>query len=85
VATERACARRIDALHGNDLVLNVAAAKVQTDAGVAVIESTPDKPVVRWSRGALDFHLAPVLACAAPRQTVGLGDYISASALGVQI
>jgi len=85
VATERACARTIDALHGNDIVLNVGAAKVQTDEGVVLLEATPDQPVVEWTHGGVDFYLAPVLACAAPRQTVGLGDYISASALAVQL
>ncbi|XP_055984695.1 ADP-dependent glucokinase isoform X1 [Sorex fumeus] len=41
----------------------------------------PDEPVVEWHREGISFHFTPVLVCADPVRTVGLGDAISAEGL----
>mmetsp|Transcript_6786 Transcript_6786/g.8260 ORF Transcript_6786/g.8260 Transcript_6786/m.8260 type:complete len:160 (+) Transcript_6786:3-482(+) len=52
---------------------------------------SPENPIAVWTTGGekpteqIDFVLVPVLACAVPVQTVGLGDAISAAALAYQI
>lgn len=41
----------------------------------------PSQPVSTWHRGNVTFHMTPVLVCAHPLRTVGLGDAISAAGL----
>lgn len=83
VATERACAGKVGNLHGNQLNLNVNSVKTAEGETLEVNPASPGSTVLRFRRENLDFYFAPVLSCVSPKQTVGLGDYISAVALGV--
>lgn len=82
MATERACGNTIDKLHGNQLGLQFQSIKLVDGT---VLELSDAKPVLNFAYQECDFFLAPVLSCLVPKQTVGLGDYISASALGVEL
>eukprot|EP00039_Didymoeca_costata_P002566 m.61086 g.61086 ORF g.61086 m.61086 type:complete len:499 (+) comp11376_c0_seq2:126-1622(+) len=44
-------------------------------------ECNPDTIVTEWERDGLVFAMAPVVVCAKPQKTVGLGDSISAAGL----
>lgn len=79
-ATERAC-NRTD-LSDADLELHLKEVALATGE---VVKLEPQKPYAQWKQHSLTFTLVPVLACAKPLQTVGLGDSISASALAYQI
>lgn len=83
-ATLRAClVSQVADLHGNQLLLSVSAFKT---ASGEVKEFTKQDPVVHFeTEGELDFYIVPVVACAVPKQTVGLGDNISAQALTKQL
>lgn len=87
-ATLRACrVSDVAALHGKQLVLGVTGVKV-TDPVTKedrTLEMSKDSPVAEFASAKVRFWLAPVVACAVPRQTVGLGDYISATALQKQL
>ena len=86
VATTRACAARVKELHGNKLNLSVSSIKVSDDAGrTQVVELKPDAPVAVFEFKGIMYNLAPVVSCAVPKQTVGLGDFISAYALASQL
>lgn len=78
-ATERACNKT--ELTSNDLELHLKRVKVNGE----VVEFSGEKVFAVWSMNGIDYVLVPVLACAHPVQTVGLGDSISASALAYQI
>ena len=50
-----------------------------------VLHVTEASPVAMWSSGGHVFHLAPVPVCREPKNTVGLGDAISANALAYSL
>ena len=79
-ATERACDKTN--FEDDELELHLKDFVLPTGDSVKL---TVEKPYVSWESKLLTFTLAPVLACAKPVQTVGLGDSISASALAYQI
>jgi ADP-dependent phosphofructokinase/glucokinase len=85
IATERACSKSIENLHGAELNLNVSGVKYSTGTEDKTAQVTVDNPVIMWIVNDLSFYLTPVLACVHPKQTVGLGDYISATALASQL
>ena len=82
VATERACGNTIEKLHGNQLGLQFQSIKLIDGS---ILELSDTNPIVHFNHQDCEFYLAPVLSCLVPKQTVGLGDYISASALGVEL
>jgi len=85
-ATTRACVTSVQELHGSKLSLSVTGVKLLTDNGeTRTIDISPENPVAEFSYKGAKFYLAPVVACTTPKQTVGLGDFISASALAMQL
>jgi ADP-dependent phosphofructokinase/glucokinase len=86
VATTRACVAQVKDLHGNKLSLSISSIKINDENGLSqIIDISPSSPVAKFSTKEISFYLAPVVACAVPKQTVGLGDYISAYALASQL
>lgn len=71
-------------MHGDDLrlELGIRAVKVSTAADAEPLKVTVEEPVLTWQQGSVYFFLAPVLVCEKPKVTVGLGDAISAAAIG---
>jgi len=51
----------------------------------SAVTITVSAPVATWISNDIHFELAPVLTCNSPVQTVGLGDSISATAIGFQV
>lgn len=83
-ATLRACQVGKPAdLHGNQLSLLVTGFKI--DGESAPREVSQLRPVVEFSSQGVDFYAVPVVACLLPKQTVGLGDNISAFAVAKQL
>ncbi|KAH9253974.1 hypothetical protein BASA81_008098 [Batrachochytrium salamandrivorans] len=83
-ATLRACqANKPGDLHGNQLSLLVTGFKL--DGESVPREVSQQQPVVEFSSQDVDFYIVPVVACLVPKQTVGLGDNISAFAVAKQL
>jgi len=83
-ATERACGdQKVSSLHGKQLALNVQGFYRVDGVKREFVEFDELRPTAAFEgAGGVRFHVAPVVACVEVKMTVGLGDFISASALG---
>jgi len=86
-ATMQACdVSKESELHGDDLELPQGLTiNVGSHENPNHLEITRENSVLRYDIQGVTFFYAPVLVCKEPKVTVGLGDAISASALGAHI
>ena len=82
-AVTKACAVSVEDLSAEDIKV-MAPMSFMTPNGDEV-HITDESPVAVWSAGGHTFHLAPVPVCRQPKNTVGLGDAISSSALAYSL
>jgi ADP-dependent glucokinase len=82
-AVSKACALPLDEL--TDSHIDVLAPMSFTTPSGEVLHITETSPVAVWSSGGHSFYVAPVPVCKQPKNTVGLGDAISANALAYSL